>query len=519
MFELKSNQENISTIQCIYTDTESNLTDKNFGEKLSNLQLFTISTGIFFGVFVSGIDETILSTAQEAITFDLNAHNYITWIATSYLMPMVVFAPLYGKFCDIFGRRVCMLFALSTFSIGSLGCALAVNIIMLIVFRAIAGIGAGGIVSVSYVIISDLVPLEKRGTYLGLTSISFAISNMLGPILGGLIVEHVTWRVIFYVNLPVAGALIFITLFIIPLPWAEGSVYSKLKRIDYFGVLTLSGAIILFVLGTTWGGNQYNWNSYQVLLTLCLSLLFLGAFIFIELKFAAEPVLPPRMFNINVAICSLVNSILGLVDFTIIYYLPVYYQALQGKSASQSGYELAPFLVISSIVAMLSGIFVNGIGSFRIPIWVGSAIMAVGSGLFCLTSPNIPSWAMTLFSCILSFGIGCSLQITAIGAQASAGPEYIAIVAGFFNFTLNFGGTLGLAIDGAILNNYLNNLAVLLNHEKYDSSTIIFLESDAYYSGLRVIFYFLLSTSLLALISSVFLKHKSLKEANITPGH
>ncbi|KXN71276.1 MFS general substrate transporter [Conidiobolus coronatus NRRL 28638] len=501
MSGLKNNQEDTSQFQHIYTVTESSSTNLNFGAKLSNLQLFAILIGIFFGVFVSGIDETILSTAQEVITLDFNSPNYITWIATAYLMPMVVFAPLYGKFCDIFGRKVCMLFALTIFALGSLG------------------IGAGGIVSVSYIIISDLVPLEKRGTYLGLTSISFAISNMLGPILGGIIVEHVTWRVIFYINLPVAGVLIFISLFIIPLPWVEGSVYNKLKRIDYFGVLTLSAAIVLFVLSTTWGGDQYDWNSYQVILTLCLSFFFLGVFILVELKFATEPVLPPKMFNVNVAICSLVNAILGLIDFTIIYYLPVYFQTLQGKSASQSGYELAPFLVVSSIVAMLSGVFVNRVDSFRIPIWIGSAMMTVRSGLFCLISPNIPSWAMTVFSCILSFGIGCSLQITAIGAQASAEPEYIAIVAGFFNFTLNFGGTVGLSIDGAILNSYLNALTDSLDYEIYDTYNIFLLESDAYYSGLRAIFYFLLVTSLLALISSVFLKHKSLKEVIIAPVH
>ncbi|KXN71277.1 MFS general substrate transporter [Conidiobolus coronatus NRRL 28638] len=518
MDQKRSKGEAISSKAYDYPDLEVNSTNSDPPE-ISKLQFSIILIGIFFGVFVSGVDETILSTAQESIIKEFNASSDSTWIATSYLMAMVVFTPLYGKFCDIFGRKVCMLFALVTFSIGSLGCALAVNIIMLVVFRAIAGIGGGGIVSVSYVIISDLVSLEERGTFLGLVSISFAISNMLGPILGGLIVENMSWRFVFYVNLPIAGALILIVLFVIPLPWVEGTIISKLKRVDYLGVLTLSATIILFVLGTTWGGNQYSWTSYQVLTVLCFSAISLGAFAIVEYKFAVEPVLPPKMFNINVSICSLINMILGLVDFTIIYYLPIYYQILQGMSSSQSGYELAPFLVISSSVAMLSGIFANKLGSFRIPIWIGSVFMTIGSGLLCLSSPNLPSWAMTIFSCILSFGIGCSLQMTAIGAQASAEPEYIAIVAGFFNFTLNFGGTLGLAIDGAILYDYFSDIKELVDFGIDDHSLIPEIETNAYYATLKVIFYFLLTSSLIATISSLFLKHKSLKNVKITAGH
>jgi EmrB/QacA subfamily drug resistance transporter len=516
---VRKQNDNIKLTKEKELDVEVNSIDTEDPPPLKKSQLAIILAGIFFGVFVSGVDDTILATAEEAIVKEFKAPNYITWIATSYLMSMVVFTPLYGKFCDIFGRKLVMLFSLFTFSLGSLGCGLSQNIIMLIVFRSVAGIGGGGIVSTSYVIISDLVKLEDRGTYLGLVSISFAISNMLGPILGGIIVENSSWRVVFYINLPVAGILAGIVIFIMPLPWVEGTILSKLKRIDYLGIFTLSVSIILFVLSTTWAGGDYSWSSYQVLLPFCLSFAFLGVFFYVESRVAHEPVLPPQMFNLNVIICSLINTILGISDFTIIYYLPVYFQILKGETASQSGYELAPFLVVSALVAMASGLLATKLKSFRYFIWFGCILMTIGSGLLCLISPSIPSWAIILFTCILSFGMGCSIQITAIGAQASSKPEHIAIVAGFFNFTMNFGGTIGLAIDGSIINGFFTNIKSLMDNSTDGHGPVPQIEIDTYYVAIRAIFYFLLATSILGLLSSVFLKHKSLKGIKMTASH
>ncbi|KXN71272.1 MFS general substrate transporter, partial [Conidiobolus coronatus NRRL 28638] len=422
---------------------------------LTNKQLFIVLLGIVLGVFVAGMDETILSTANEVITEDLNATGSLTWIATSYLMTIVVFTPLYGKFSDIFGRKVCMLFSLFCFSVGSLGCGLATNIVMLIVFRAIAGIGGGGIISVSFVMISDVTTLENRALYLGIISITFAVSGMLGPILGGVIVDHISWRFIFYINLPVTFILAVIMIFIMPLPWVEGSLMSKLKRIDYLGVIALSLAIVLLVLGTTWGGKDYPWSSYQVIVALCCSILSLAAFVYIELKVATEPILPPKMFTHNVVICCIVAIVYGLNDFTVVYYLPVYYQILKGRSASESGYQLAPFLVVSSLSAIATGFIFGKLKTFTIPLRMGTVVMAVGSGLLCLISPTLPDWCMILFPIILSLGIGLCIQMAVVGAQASSDPEFNAIIASFFNFTFTMGATVGLSIAGAIVNNVL----------------------------------------------------------------
>jgi MFS family permease len=416
-----------------------------------------------------------------------------------------------------------MLFSLFCFSVGSLGCGLAVNIVMLIVFRAIAGIGGGGMISVSFIIISDVVKLEDRATYLGLISLTFAISNMLGPILGGVIVDHISWRFIFYINLPVAGILALIVIFIMPLPWVKGSLMSKLKRIDILGVLTLSVSIVLFVLSTTWGGKDYAWSSYQVLIPLILTFIALIAFIYIEVRVAVEPILPPKMFNSNVVICCCLGLVLGLNHFTVVYYLPVYYQVLRGYTASESGYQLAPFLVSVSIVAMFSGIIGTKLQSFRIPIWVGTVLMVIGSGLLCLTSDTLPHWCMIFFPIILAFGIGFGIQMVLIGAQASSQPEYIAILASVFNFTFNMGATVGLAIAGAIVNNLLADFPYLIGtggHEGAEITQPIPIEGQlAYYGALRGIFYFLLGVSAFGFIISTLLKHRSLSGAPSTPGH
>jgi EmrB/QacA subfamily drug resistance transporter len=506
------------------TDLESaNNQETSVTLKLTNNQLFIVLLGIVLGVFVAGMDETILSTANEAIIEDLNATGSLTWIATSYLMTTVVFNPLYGKFSDIFGRKVCMLFSLLCFSVGSLGCGLAINIVMLIVFRAIAGIGGGGIITISFIIISDVTTLENRALYLGVINITFAVSSMLGPILGGLIVDHISWRFIFYINLPVTFILALIIIFIMPLPWIEGSFMSKLKRVDYLGVISLSLAIVLLVLGTTWGGKDYPWSSHQVIITLCCSIFSLGAFCYIELKVATEPILPPKMFTHNVIICFIITIVYGLNDFTVIYYLPVYYQTLKGRPPSESGYQLAPFLVVTSISAIATGFIFGKLKTFTIPLRMGTVAMALGSGLLCLISPTLPDWCIILFPIILSLGIGLCMQMAVVGAQASAEPEYNAILASFFNFAYTMGATVGLSIAGAIVNNVLSNFPELIGsggHGEVHITQSIPLEGQlAYYTALRGIFYFLMGTSLFASISSVFLKYKSLASISTTSSH
>jgi MFS family permease len=437
-------------------------------------------------------------------------------------MTIVVFTPLYGKFSDIFGRKVCMLFSLFCFSVGSLGCGLATNIVMLIVFRAIAGIGGGGIISVSFVMISDVTTLENRPLYFSVINITFAVSGMLGPILGGIIVDHIGWRFVFYINLPVAGILALIVIFIMPFPWVKGSLMSKLKRIDVLGVLTLSVSIILFVLSTTWGGKHYAWSSYQVLIPLILTFIALIAFIYIEVRVAVEPLLPPKMFNSNVIICCCLGLVLGINHFMVIYYLPVYYQVLRGYTASESGYQLAPFLVSVSIVSMFSGIIGTKLQSFRIFIWVGTVLMVIGSGLLCLTSDTLPHWCMIFFPIILAFGIGFSIQMVLISAQASSQPEYIAILASFLNFTFCMGATVGLAIAGAIVNNLLADFPYLVGtggHEGGEITQPMSIEGQlAYYGALRGIFYFLLGISAFGFIISTLLKHRS-SGALSTPGY
>jgi EmrB/QacA subfamily drug resistance transporter len=493
-------------------DIERNQND----QKLSKSQLFIILLGLILGSFVAGMDETILSTAVEAITRDLKSEGMLTWIATSYMVTIVMFTPLYGKLSDIFGRKVCILFSATVFSIGSLGCALSNNIILFLIFRAISGIGGGGMISLSFIVIADIIPLKDRATYMGILNLTFAASNALGPILGGIIVDHTTWRVIFYINLPVTFILVIITIFLMPLPWAEGTLWSKLKRVDIIGCLTLTASILLFVLGTSWGGKEYSWDSATVLVPIILSFVFIGVFIVIELKFVSEPVLPMPMFTKNVLICCAAMVILGSNNFTIVYYLPFYHQYLRGATASESGYHLAPFLVVMSIASLLSGVLSSRINSFRWPIWIGTVISSVAMGLLCLINPSIQLWQMIFFPILLSFGLGFILQLAIVGSQASTPVDYVAIVTSFMNFCFNIGGTIGLAIDGAIVNNVVKSMGGVLvggGHGSSEGSGNMDLGTvSAYFEGLKTMFYFGLSISLLSFVLSLFLTHKDLNE-------
>jgi MFS family permease len=413
-----------------------------------------VTLGLIFGIFIGGLSETAVSTLTEVIGQDFKSFGSLTWIAGAYLLTTVAFTPLFGKVSDIFGRKPVELFSITLFAIGSLGCALSTSMTMLIIFRAIAGIGGGGLLSLSFIMVSDVIPIENRSTYLGIISTTFAISQIVGPIIGGALAE-VNWRIIFYIQLPFCGILAILVIFVLDLPKSQGNIIQKAKRVDFLGSITLILTIVALILATNWGGKDYSWNSAPIIVLLVLMVLFFISFVCIQWKVAPEPVLPSRVFVRNVICSNIALFMGGAVNMVIIFYLPIYFQTVHDLSPGDSGYRLAPFLGILSVVCLISGYLAQIFKTIRGIMFVGSVINLVGVCLVTFIRQNSTLAEQFILVMICGIGLGCNFQLGIFMSSLSVAPEDVAIVTGFTTFSLNIGGVIALAIVGSVYNTTL----------------------------------------------------------------
>ncbi|RKP26728.1 major facilitator superfamily-domain-containing protein, partial [Syncephalis pseudoplumigaleata] len=331
-----------------------------------------------------------------------------------------------------FGRKPVFLAAIVIFLAGSLGCGAAHNIITLIIMRAIAGIGGGGFVPLVLIIIADIVPPRQRGQYAGIVGAVYAFSSVIGPLLGGLFTDHLTWRWAFYINLPVGAVTILIVIFLLRLKSPVGSMREKLRRIDYLGTLLVLAFCIALLLPVNWGGAIYPWTSPLIISLFCVAAVILALLLWVEHRVAAEPIVPLSLFRSR-SICAISIGIflLGWSFITPIYYLPVFFQAIRGYTATESGLILLPFVLPVSIIVIVSGTVASRIGrwSYR----VGAMV-------------------------VLGVGIGLGIQNSILAAQASVTPDNMAIATALATFFEIIGGVVGLAVNGSVFNNKLMSL-------------------------------------------------------------
>jgi multidrug resistance protein len=421
-----------------------------------------VTFGLVFGILIGTISETAVSTVTEKIGSDLQSFGSLTWIAGGYMLTVVAFTPLCGKLSDIFGRKPVEITGITIFAVGCLGCALSSSMILLIVFRVIAGIGGGCLMSMSFIMVSDVIPMEQRSAYLSLVSMTFAISNIIGPIVGGLIAE-ISWRIIFYILLPICLILALLVIFVLDLPKSEGNIMTNVKRVDFLGSISLICTIVTLILATNWGGKDYAWNSAPIIVLFVLMVVFLVAFIYIQMRVASEPILPGRVFVRNVVLSNIANLTAGAVNFVTIFYLPVYFQTVHNATPSVSGYHLIPFLVTISIFCMSSSYLITVFKTIRGIMWVGGIITIVGVCLVAFMRQHSSLAEQVIFVMINGMGLGLLLQLIILVCQLSVQDEDVAIATGFITFTTNIGGVIGLAIVGSVYNNILaQQLAIYL---------------------------------------------------------
>ncbi|KAJ9055033.1 hypothetical protein DSO57_1008378 [Entomophthora muscae] len=411
--------------------------------------------GLVVMASMSGLDETIVSTALSSISEEFHEAGEVTWIATAYLITMTSFQPLYGKLADIFGRRIVMIVAMVLFIGGSMGCGMAGSSGVLSMFRGVAGMGAGGMVSLGFIILSDLAPLSQRSLYLSMLNVTFGISNMIGPLAGGLIVDKVGWRWVFIINVPIGLVGLGTLYFTLPSHCNDQCMGEQLRRVDVAGALLLVLSIILIVLGVNWGGKDYAWDSWQVVVCLCLGVVILVAFFVVEEK-AIEPILPWRIFNRNLLLCNVVTLVNGLCMFSFMYYWPLFHMTFHQHSATRAGLEVLPILLSDGLLSALSGVITHRSGTYRWMMRLGMVLILAGASLLAFLPHPIPRALELILPLMVGIGIGLNTQNSLIATQASA-PSEIAIVTSFNAFANSMGGVLGLALLGAVFDNTLSD--------------------------------------------------------------
>ncbi|KAF9124526.1 hypothetical protein BGW39_008131 [Mortierella sp. 14UC] len=414
--------------------------------------------GLAMATFLASLDGTIIATALPKIASDFSAQKEMSWVATAYLLTFNAFQPLYGKFSDIFGRKAMILFAAVTFMVGSAGAGGAQTMTMLILFRAIQGLGGSGLLSIVLIIISDIFPLEERPKYQSVIWSVFGVSSVVGPLLGGVFVEQATWRWCFLINLPLGVVTLASVIAFLHLPFERPELKEQLARIDYAGTFFIIVAVICLLLPITWGGTTYAWNSAHVIALFCVAFVLIAVLMWVEYK-AVEPIIPPRLFeNKTVAVIFAVNFLTGMSFLGVIFYSPIYFQIVKGVSATASGLHLLPMVLGLVFSSIASGALMAKVGDYRYFVWLGTVMMSVGCGLCILFDAESGMGPQIGYLLIVGMGIGLILQTCMLAAQAAVDKEDMAIVTALCGFMNSIGGGIGIAMCTALFNNHISAL-------------------------------------------------------------
>ncbi|KAJ0120632.1 mfs drug transporter [Diaporthe amygdali] len=406
--------------------------------------------------FVALIDQTSLAASLSIVSSSLQAGTQASWIAGGYFITSTSFQLLYGRLSDVWSRKYVLLALLLVFFLGSLASSLSHTAIQLIIFRAIAGVGGGGLMTVAQVIVSDVVSLRQRGKYQGIFGAVVAVANGVGPLIGGALATSSSqgWRWIFRLNLPLTALCAVAILTVMPLKRIDGNWKEKLAKVDFFGCfLTLCGSI-LFMLGLTWAGDDYPWSSTAVILPIVLGFCTTVAFLLWQQYGTNYPLVPLYIFRQKMVNGACITMFINGWNFVAqVYYIPTFYQLAYGYSTVHAASLLLPLTLMQTFSSTLSGLIVTWRGRYRESILIGWAIWAVGLGLFSTLDQNSGLGKQIGYAILTGFGVGQTLQPSLIAIQAGVDKQDMAVVTGTRNFVRNLGSTIGLAVTGTIINN------------------------------------------------------------------
>jgi len=415
-------------------------------------QILTIMSGLLLGMFLASLDQTIVSTAMRTIADKLNGQTAQAWVTTAYLVTSTVRTPLYGKLSDLYGRKPFYLFAIGVFLVGSLLCGQAHSIYELAAYRALQGLGAGGLLSLAFAIIGDLVAPRERAKYQAYFTSVFATSSVLGPVLGGFFAGQATilgiagWRWIFYVNVPIALAAFYVVWRNLTLPRMRTE-----HRIDYLGAALLSSTVVPFLLLAE-KGREWGWTSLTSLVMIAVSVLSLGLFIPRESRLGEDAILPLRIFRDKVfSVVSVIATLVGMVMFGGLVLMPLYLQIVREESPTRAGLMMTPFMVGLMGSSLTVGRIMQRTGRYKIFPIIGTAVLFVGMLLFSTLKVDTPIPQVMSYMVVVGIGLGLTMQMLVISVQNALPPQDMGLSTSSVTFFRSMGGTLGAAVALAIL--------------------------------------------------------------------
>ncbi|EFW18666.1 hypothetical protein D8B26_005494 [Coccidioides posadasii str. Silveira] len=514
----------------LFPDDCQNTSEEN---KMTKGKIAVIMTALCLATFLAALDMTIITTILPTISraFRTSEANY-TWVGSAYLLAAASATPIWGKVSDIFGRKPVLLAANVVFLIGSLLCAISINIRMLIGGRCVQGVGGGGLLALVNISIGDLFSMRSRGVYFGIIGMVWAVAGAVGPVVGGIMTQFVTWRWCFYINLPVDGIAFVIIFFFFEVHTPKTPLFAGLRAIDWLGSLTIVGGTVMFLLGLEYGGVWLPWASVPVVCLIAFGIGTLGLFLLIQWKLAYYPIIPLWLFSSRstVAAYGMIFA-QGFVYTGGSYFLPLYFQVVLGATPLQSGIYLFPFVISVALVAAISGYLIRKTGLFLPPIWAGMATLVLGVGLY-IDLPAHTSWARIItYQLVAGIGVGPNFQAPLIALQSHLRPFDSATATATAGFVRNMANSVSVVLGGVIFQNQtranIRSLGSILSPETADmlqgrsvSASTDFVKTlpnkekipalNAYNQSLRVMWIFYTSMAAIGLCVSLLIRRHNL---------
>jgi len=497
---------------------------------LTKRRIWVIFSALIAGMLLSSLDQTIVSTAMPTIVGQLGGVEHQVWITTAYILATTIVMPVYGKFGDVLGRRRLFLLAIAIFTLASIGCAFASDFWMFVAFRAVQGLGGGGLMILSQAIIADIVPAKERGKYLGPLGAVFGLSAVAGPLLGGFFVDHLTWQWAFYINIPVGIAAFVIGLFALQLPNKRAT-----KPIDWLGVLFLSAATTCLIMFTDFGGDrEVGWTSPVTWVWGAGMAVAVAMFVFAESR-AADPIMPLSLFRNPIFVnATAIGLVLGIGMFAAIGFVPTFLQMSTGTSAATSGLLMLPMMVGLMGTSIFSGIAITRTGRYRLFPIVGTIVTGIAMTAMTTLTASTPIWLICVFLFVFGAGLGLIMQVVVLVVQNAVPAAELGTATSSNNYFREVGAALGTAVFGALftsrltenLNGVFTGAGASASDAAAATATIdpsvlgSLPESvrtgvvDAYADALAPVFWYLLPFVAVAFVLSLFLKQIPLSDVS-----
>lgn len=435
--------------------SQPDVTASDSGE-YSHREIMTILSGLMLGMFLAALDQTIVSTSVRTIADDLNGFSILAWVTTAYLITSTVSTPLYGKLSDLYGRKPFFMTAISIFVVGSMLCGIATSMYELAAFRAVQGLGAGGLMSMALAIIGDIVPPRERAKYQGYFLAVFGTSSVLGPVIGGLLAGQSSilgitgWRWVFYINVPLGIIALVVVWRVLNLP-----VYRREARVDWWGAVLLTiGLVPLLIVAEQ--GRVWGWTSARASTCFAIGVVGVVLFVLVEIKMRDDALIPMRFFrNRLFALCIAVSVIAGAAMFGGISLLPQYLQVVKGSSPTLAGYQTLPLVGALMVASIVSGRVISKTGRYKIFPIVGTALMAIAMFAFHYVGADTPLWQTMIVMAVFGIGLGSMMQPLTLAIQNAMPPKDMGVSTSAATFFRQIGATLGVAVFLSMLFNQL----------------------------------------------------------------